>query len=154
MIIITSSSSSSILTGSIIELKNGSLSKSIKFEKNRKIFTKKIINININISIIMIEIMPSDNLNLNEDLVFRDCESKEIYCLYINNMIQGNITYFDNSFLNYYFDYEKDIPAGAAILDFSNYGLIGINYRYKNSGINIGVRLSSIINEFNENMKI
>mgnify|MGYP003571341013 CR=1 FL=1 len=153
MIIITNFSSSSILTGSIIELKKGSLTKSIKIDKNRKIFKKKIIDKNINIRIIMIEIIPSDNLNLNEDLVFRDFESKEIYCLYINNIIQGNITYFDNSFVNYSFDYEKDIPPGAPILDFSNYGLIGINYGFKNYGINIGVRLSSIINEFNENMK-
>ena len=54
--IIFVNSSSSILTGSIIELIKGSLRKSIKIEKNRKIFTKTIINININISIIMIEI--------------------------------------------------------------------------------------------------
>jgi hypothetical protein len=74
MIIFVKSSSSSILTGSIIELKNGSLRKSIKIEKNRKIFTKTIININI--SIIMIEIKQSDNINLDKDIIFRDIESE------------------------------------------------------------------------------
>jgi hypothetical protein len=67
-------------------------------------------------------------------------------------MIQGKITFFDNSFLNYSYNYKEDIPAGVPIFNFSNYCLIGINYGYKNSGINIGIRLTSIINEFNENM--
>ncbi len=91
VIINPSSFSSSILNGSIIELKYCLLTKSKKFGKNRKIFTKKIININI--SIIMIEIRPLDNLNLDENLVYTIFESethslnKEIYCFYGNNMI-------------------------------------------------------------------
>ena len=160
ILIISSSFSSSILNGSEIELKKGSLAKRIKINANRKIFTKTIINKSKNMNIIMIEIMPEDNLKLSSNLVFRDFENKshslktEIYCLYRNDLVQGYITFFDNSFFNYSFNYNEAIPTGAPIFDFSNHYLIGFHYGYKGKLIYIGVRLCSIINEFNENMNV
>ena len=50
---------------------------------------------------------------MDKDIIFRDIYflNKEIYSIYRNNMIQGKISFFDNSFLNYSYNYEEDIPA-------------------------------------------